>query len=324
MSSKLRPSKVERWAHTEAGGEAEVEAEVAAAFRTLADEEPMDQATLAAVGRRIAQQARPGARRPLRHLPLVLAVLTCGTGAAFAQFGSRESWSLQQLFAPRAKAAKLVAATTPSRSNDRPSPSAVAVLGGVAVPGVPSPAPAQSLPAEPSAPALIATRAPTPPSQLAQESEQLQRALAKLRRDHDAAATLALLDDYATRFPRGVLSLEASVARVDALLLAGRRADALARLAQLPLDRVGRRLELQLVRAELYAERDCSKALLDFAAVLAAGASGGLGERALYGRATCRLRLGDAAGGDADLEAYLSRYPKGRFSDQIRARIGKL
>ncbi len=321
MSSKLQPSKVERWAHSEPG--TEIEAEVAEAFRALAEEEPLDQATLAAVGRRIAQQAKPASRRPFRHLPLVLAMLTFGTGAAFAQLTTPEIWSLQQLFVPRPKQKVEAVPAGKPRANNVATPSAAPLVGNeptaAALPPEPTPAPSviAEIPAPLAPSAVVVPR----PSQLAQESELLQRALAKLRRDHDAAATLALLDDYSTRFPRGVLALEASVARVDALLLAGRRADALARLTQMPLDQVGRGIELRLLRAELYGERDCNKALSDFAAVLAAGASGGLGERALYGRATCRIRLGDAAGGQADLQAYLSRYPQGRFSDQIRMRI---
>ena len=89
-----------------------------------------------------------------------------------------------------------------------------------------------------------------------------------------------LLDEHDARFPSGVLALEAAVARIDALLLVGRRADALEHLARLPLGRVGRRMELQLLRGELYAERDCRKALADFDAVLAV-APAPLSERAL-------------------------------------------
>src|SRR6185503_6520496 len=104
----------------------------------------------------------------------------------------------------------------------------------------------------------------------------------------------------------------------------GRRAEALDRLSKLPLGRVGRRTELQLLRAELQAELDCSKALADFDAVLGAAASAPFAERALYGRATCRFRLGDAVGGRRVLVQYLARYPQGRFAAQVRARVAEL
>lgn len=48
-----------------------------------------------------------------------------------------------------------------------------------------------------------------------------------------------------------------------------------------------------------------------------------LSERALYGRATCRLRSGDDAGGQVDLEAYLTRFPNGRFAGQVRQRLAR-
>jgi outer membrane protein assembly factor BamD (BamD/ComL family) len=89
------------------------------------------------------------------------------------------------------------------------------------------------------------------------------------------------------------------------------------------LARVGRRMELQLLRGELYAERDCRKALADFDAVLAS-APAPLSERALYGRATCRLHSGDAAGARVDLDQYLTRFPNGRFAEQVRERLRAL
>jgi regulator of sirC expression with transglutaminase-like and TPR domain len=119
------------------------------------------------------------------------------------------------------------------------------------------------------------------------------------------------------------LALEAAVARIDALLLAGKRAEALERLARLPLQRVGRRNELQLVRGELYSEHDCTKASADFSAVLAADASGPLAERALYGRALCRLRQSDPSA-TTDLRTYLDRYPNGRFASAVREHLAAI
>jgi tetratricopeptide (TPR) repeat protein len=157
---------------------------------------------------------------------------------------------------------------------------------------------------------------------LGRESELLARALAKLRRDRDARTALALLDQHARDFPAGALRLEADVARVDALLALGRSAEALGLLERLPIDRLGRGAELRVLRGELRAQRDPANALADFERALAAEPSPDLAERALYGRAGGHLRLGDEARGRADLEAYLARFPNGRFAAEARRRLG--
>ena len=76
-----------------------------------------------------------------------------------------------------------------------------------------------------------------------------------------------------------------------------------------------------LLRAELMVERDCGRALTDFDAVLAASPAGPFLERALYGRAGCRLRLSQVTIGRADLQSYAARFPEGRFIEQVRARL---
>jgi hypothetical protein len=202
------------------------------------------------------------------------------------------------------------------------------------------PRPARTLVPVPELPAAptIATSAATPrpvrsssaaptassasdPSDLARESAALERALTALKRDHDPGRALTLLERYAADFPAGVLRLEADIARVDANLALGQRPAALAILSRLPLERVGRGLELGVVRGELYAERDCSRALRDFERVLAANPPQSLDERALFGRASCRAQTGDAAGARADFERYLERYPNGRHAETARERL---
>jgi hypothetical protein len=335
MSTKNKSGPVKRWVDEAPG--AGLDAQLGEVFRAVPDEEPLSSEALASIGRRIGRDRGRGARRTtLRHLPLAFAVLVGGVGAAFAQRERPGFWHLERYFAPRV----VVTASDVGPANLRKTTGVAPVShdeprgGDVAALVVPSlgavepehgtstravePEHGRSTRAVESAP----ERAPeTAPSPMALESELLQRALLKLRRDHDARAAIALLDEYRERFPRGVLSVEASVARIDALLLLGRREDALALLARLPIDRVGRSVELQLLRAELYAERDCGQALPDFDAVVLASGATGLAERALYGRAGCRLRLGDAAGGRGDLQTYLRRYPAGRFADQVRARL---
>jgi hypothetical protein len=308
MLSNKPQGSVRRWAHEQPGSG--VEAELGEVFRAAAREEPMSEVELGRVGRRL----RAGAGRPSRPLfrvvPIVLAVLTGSAGAALAQWLKPGIWEMQHVFvapvepAPRGTRAageprKAVPVASPAASLTEP------------VAPVPAPSPERIGPAGEAAPG---------PSGLSRESELLQKALEKLRRDHDGAGALRLLDEHRARFPAGVLALEAAVARIDALLLLGRRADALEHLSRLPLARVGRRMELQLLRGELYAERDCRNALADFDAVLAV-APAPLSERALYGRATCRLRSGDSAGGRADLEQYLTRFPSGRFAQQVKQRL---
>ncbi len=78
-----------------------------------------------------------------------------------------------------------------------------------------------------------------------------------------------------------------------------------------------------LLRAELRADADCRRALADFDTVLAQAPSASLDERALFGRAGCRLREGDGPGAESDLRTYLARYPAGRFADQARARLAR-
>lgn len=304
---------VRRWAHEPPGRD--VEAELGAVFRAAAREEPMSELQLARIGRRLRAGAGRRSRPMFRLVPIVLAVLTGSAGAALAQWLKPDIWDMSHSFVTRVEPASR--ATGAGGEPRKPvMPVAGQPAASLTPPAEQAPGPA---PEHVPAPGDV-TVGPSEPSGLSRESELLQRALEKLRRERDGVGALRLLDEHRARFPSGVLALEAAVARVDALLLLGRRADALEHLARLPLARVGRRVELQLLRGELYAEHDCRKALGDFDAVLAV-ASAPFSERALYGRAICRLRLGDAAGGRADLEQYLRRFPSGRFAPQVTQRL---
>jgi hypothetical protein len=188
------------------------------------------------------------------------------------------------------------------------------ITGGGPVPKRPSARPASSS-------GLIEAAAAAPPSRLAAESELLLRALHELRRERDPEGCLRELDRYAAQFPSGILSHEAERARIDALLMAGRRADARAALSQVTLGDGARDHELLLIRAELWGEDDCTRALPDYELVLGPDVPPALAARALWGRAVCRSRLGDEEGARADLAAYLARYPAGSHAPAARQRL---
>lgn len=193
-----------------------------------------------------------------------------------------------------------------------------------AVEPAPLPAPSSSwMPAPDPAPrpargAPTAALPPPPPSQLSQEAQLLNVAMVQLRQRRDGAAALATLNDYVARYPRGMLADEARGARIDALLLLQRKNDALRALEAARLEPVGRGQELLVIRGELRARRDCGSAIRDFELVLERAAPAPLQERALFGRAVCRRRQGDEQGARADADAYLTRFPAGRFEASVR------
>ncbi len=324
MSKPAEIKPLRRWVH-ERGGD-ELDAHLGDVFRSLEDEQGLPPSALASVGRRLLRGPERSRRRPPRAMPLVLAVLTAGVSAALANWALPVGWNVQSLFAsapPPARPAHHPAALKPTTAQVSPSGQAEAAPAVAPAPALVEAELPHAIAAPPRSTGIATgtlAEEPAAPSTLALESELLQRALAKLRRDRDPNGALQLLDDYQTRYPRGVLSLEAAVARVDALLSLGRRAEALERLSRLPLERVGRRIELQLVRGELYSDRDCNRAIADFSAVLTLGSDGPFAERAMYGRAMCRLRQSDPAATN-DLRSYLARYPNGRFADAMRQQL---
>jgi len=156
------------------------------------------------------------------------------------------------------------------------------------------------------------------PTELAQETQLLGTALAELRQQHDGVAALATVNTYLGRFPGGTLLGEARRARVDALLLLGRKDEARRALDGLELEPVGRGQELLLIRGELRARHRCADAIADFDVVLGHAAPPPLAERALFGRAVCREQEGQRGAAREDAVAYLARFPAGKFANAAR------
>lgn len=239
------------------------------------------------------------------------------------------------------------AASTPKANRPRPassSPAAPPVVEPVAVeaeprgeePEVAAPAkhrgarriatvsspPSPSSPPVPAEPSPVAPP-PAKPSSIAAEQALLGQAVKALRDGHDAHAALALLAQHAERFPHGPLASEETMLRIEALLALGRHDEALSFLDQTQLGALPNRQEQLVVRGELRAaKRRWREAKQDFDDALGAGrglpaASAKLRniqERALWGRASARSRLGDQEGARADLGLYLRQFPDGRFA----------
>jgi TolA-binding protein len=185
---------------------------------------------------------------------------------------------------------------------------------------MPAPAPRQVTPiaAAPATPSAVV--APAASRALGDEARLLRRALQNLRQGRNPTAALATLDEHRARFPAGLLSADADLVRIEALLALDRDREALALLEPLDLAASPRGDELRVVRGELRARTDCTRAAADFTAVLAHSGPDPLAERALRGRALCLLRT-SAASAEHDLRAYLARFPAGRFAAEARARL---
>jgi len=261
--------------------------------------------------------------RRARELILAFSMLLLGSSLALAGWGA-SVWlggRSQSIAQPASVTAPRKAGNTASAPRQKSAPAPLA----------PSSEPEAATP-EPTAlkeKALSNVERPVLPSPasssaLAAEAQALERALVKLRREHDAQGALAILDESHALFEKGALAQEAQVARVDALLALGRRAEALALLERLPLAHIGRGGELQLVRAELRAANDCGLALGDFDALVTRALAAPLLERALYGRAACELQVSDRSQAEQDLNRYLTRFPQGRFVAEVQKQLAKL
>lgn len=311
--TEVKPHRLRRW--VERASADPVDRRLGELFERVEPARPLDANRLAAVRMRLEQHRSSRAPWLLRHALLLAVGLLAGTGFALANYGVQR-WlapvavSTAPAARPAGTAPSVVAKSPGSRRSTEPVPAA-----SLAVPST-----AQLLPGESGVP----TRASTEPakSPLGRETELLTRALTHLRSEGNPTAALDLLAQYRREFPAGALGLESDIARLDAFMALGRRAEALALLDALPIDRIGRGPELRVVRAELRARENPAHAVADFDAALAVSLPPSLHERALFGRGASRLHAGNAAGARADLTDYLRRYPNGRFAAEARAHTG--
>ena len=180
-------------------------------------------------------------------------------------------------------------------------------------------APIPAIEAPPPAPVPQAVDAAPDDAALAAESLLIATSLRQLRKDHAPKAALATLDRYADEFPRGTLLQEARTTRVETLLALGDRRAALDLLDTMIVG-----TELAVLRGELrLAAGRIDAAGSDFSAALI-GAHDDLEARALYGRAACRLQVGDRTGAREDLAAYVRRFPRGTQLAAARAALAGL
>jgi hypothetical protein len=283
---------------------------IADLFAALPEPAPLSDVARQRVAVRLRSRSTRGSGLMLLRL-IVIGTVIGMAGAAAAQWATTHFWTTQrELVTPRTPVAV-------ERPPLVPQPSLPQVEA--APPSAASELPVAEPAAAAAAPAGVA--APAPSSRLGLEAASLESALSALRSGGKGAALQALsrLDQHLRDFPRGTLELEARVARVDALLVLGRRQEAKRELSAMPIENVGRNRELRLIRAELRADDDCRAALVDFHVLVDQGLPDAWRERALFGRGACLLRLGDAAAAERDFTRYLELYPGGRFAEQIRA-----
>lgn len=263
------------------------------------------------VGVRLRTRGSRGGGLMLVRLVAVGAVIGI-TGAAAAQWASVHFFGAQQEFETH-NVRVVHDAPSPVQQPSRPR--------GPSAPAPVEEEPVVTAPEAPTSVAAPAAPAPVQSSRLGLEAASLEAALRALRGGGSERAQRGLkaLDQHLRDFPGGPLELEARVARVDALLVLGRRQEARRELSALPIENIGRKNELRLIRAELRADDDCRAALSDFQVLVDLPLAPGWAERALFGRGACLLKLGDQAGAQRDFERYLERFPTGRFAEQIRA-----
>jgi hypothetical protein len=278
-----------------------VQQRIAGLFTKLQTPPAVDSHRLARMRARLETALRPRARRR----PLVWswaaagALLLLSSGVVATARGWVPQWISWSALVSR-QPSPVSPVAPPRQPHQTPKARPTADLRPPETSPLPPPAPTLSPapmppPPPPRSPASAVSARPTARARAAEaadtEAALLETAVARLRRDRDAAGTLRILDSYDARFSRGALQGEATRLRVDALLLTEDHAQALALLQGLTLSNGARDVELALIRGELLAAGgDCARALADFDRVSSAAPIGPLGGRARARRADCEQR----------------------------------
>ncbi len=154
------------------------------------------------------------------------------------------------------------------------------------------------------------------------EGRALSEIYRLLRVEKNAGLALQRLDDFAATFPASHLQSEAQLARVEALIATSNYGDAARALEHVnPVSNRLRRM-VKVTRGELLVKQHiCDQAVVEFDSVIAEGIQDAFDERALYGRASCRLASGDVDRARSDLARYLVRHPKGARAASLRKQL---
>jgi hypothetical protein len=228
--------------------------------------------------------------------------------------------------APEPASEPAVVAPTAATPEPRPTPTRPRAPVRVAMVTEPVAAPVTAAP-QVAPPSPAPPPAPEAPSAIAVEQALVGQAMRTLRESHDAQAALTLLAQHADRFPGGALAPEATLLRIEALLALGRRNEALSVLDRTALAALPNRDEQRVVRGELRAaagrwreaKRDFDDVLREGGLPAADPRARAIQERALWGRASARSRLGDATGARGDIGLYLQFFPAGEFAGQAHS-----
>ncbi len=157
--------------------------------------------------------------------------------------------------------------------------------------------------------------------------EAAQYEIGRLWRDtfRDPARSLAAFREQRTRFPRGVLAIEADLSIIELLPRLDLHIEALAESERFLKEHPGgeRRGEIHLLRGNIYREvlRDFDRAEREYAQ--GATARGHSGDESRFLRAVCLEALGRTQEARQAYESYLSQ-PKATHADDAKKRLLRL